>query len=100
MNERVRSDRCWPMLAVPGEPFDSTDYLFEVKWNGIRALAARNSGGWDLWGRERADYRLRYPDMQVLAQLPPGTILDGELIRAPDGLPDLDALLARHLRTA
>jgi bifunctional non-homologous end joining protein LigD len=93
MNE---AERCLPMLAVRGEPFDSTEYLFEVKWNGIRALAARNRGGWDLWGRERADYRLRYPEMQVLAHLPPGTILDGELIRAPDGLPDLDALLARH----
>jgi bifunctional non-homologous end joining protein LigD len=84
------------MLAVRGEPFDSTEYLFELKWNGIRALAARNSGGWNWWGRERADYRLRYPEMQVLAKLPPGTILDGKLIRAPDGLSDLDALLARH----
>src|SRR6516165_12524646 len=29
-----------PMLAVPAAPFDSPGYSFEVKWNGIRALAA------------------------------------------------------------
>ena len=25
-----------PMLAQRGQPFDSRDYLFEVKWDGIR----------------------------------------------------------------
>ena len=95
------NQRLWPMLAVRGEPFDSPEYLFEVKWNGIRALAGRShesqpTGGWDLWGRELADYRTRYPEMQVLAALPPGTILDGELVLMPQGLPDLEAILARH----
>jgi ATP-dependent DNA ligase len=94
MNDRFR-----PMLAVRGEPFDSQEYLFEVKWNGIRALARRDTAGWDLWGRELADYRSRYPDMQVLATLPPGTILDGELIVLNQGVPDLDAILARHQLT-
>src|SRR5437879_2511905 len=27
-----------PMLAVPGTPFDSPEFVFEVKWNGVRAL--------------------------------------------------------------
>ena len=96
------NDRIWPMLAARGEPFDSPEYLFEVKWNGIRALASRShksqSTGWELWGRELADYRSRYPEMQVLAGLPPGTILDGELVRLPQGVPDLEAILARHQR--
>jgi ATP-dependent DNA ligase len=43
-----------------------------------------------------ADYRARYPEMQVLAALPPGTILDGELVLLPQGVPDLEAMLARH----
>ena len=90
------SERMLPMLAVRGEPFNSPEYLFEVKWNGIRALAARHTGGWDLWGRESADYRSRYPEMQVLAKLPPGTVLDGELVLLHEGIPDLDAILARH----
>ncbi len=28
-----------PMLAHPGRPFDSDQHLFEIKWDGIRALA-------------------------------------------------------------
>ena len=28
-----------PMLATRGQPFDSQDYLFEIKWDGIRMMA-------------------------------------------------------------
>ena len=45
-----------PMLAVGAEPFDSLEYCFEVKYDGVRALAAVDEMGWRLWGRERADY--------------------------------------------
>lgn len=90
------NDRPLPMLAVRGQPFDSPEFLFEVKWNGVRALAAHEAGGWWLWGRERADYTARYPELHVLSRLPSGTLVDGELILVPRGLPDLDALLARH----
>jgi hypothetical protein len=31
--------RLLPMLAVPAAPFASPEYSFEVKWDGIRALA-------------------------------------------------------------
>jgi len=87
------------MLAVASQPFDSPEYLFEVKWNGVRALVARQLHGWDLWGRELAGYRPRYPELEVLASIPPGTILDGELLVLSQGVPDLEALLARHQLT-
>ena len=32
--------RLLPMLALPAAPFDAPEYSFEVKWDGIRALAA------------------------------------------------------------
>ncbi len=85
-----------PMLAARGEPFDSPEHLFEVKWNGVRALAAIEQGQWLLWGRDLADYRSRYPELAVLTRLPTGTVLDGELVLWDQGLPNLDALLARH----
>ena len=28
-----------PMLAKPGAPFDSSEHLFEIKWDGTRVLA-------------------------------------------------------------
>ena len=90
-----------PMLAVAArEPFDAPDYLFEVKWDGIRALCCRDESGWRLWGREAADYRPRYPELAVLAALPAGTMLDGEIVLCCHGVPNLSLLLARHGRAA
>ena len=45
-----------PMLAVSGEPFDSQEHLFEIKWDGIRALACVRRKALRLWGRGQADY--------------------------------------------
>lgn len=88
-----------PMLAVAAsEPFDAADYLFEVKWDGIRALSGRDQRGWRLWGRDAADYGPRYPELAVLAALPQDTLLDGEMVLLSQGLPNLAMLLARHGR--
>jgi ATP-dependent DNA ligase len=85
------------MLAVPAAPFDAPEYSFEVKWDGIRALAAVEAPGWRLWGRQRADYTARYPELDGLRRLPAGTLVDGELVAfAPDGRPELPRLLRRH----
>ena len=86
-----------PMLAVAAEPFDSPEYSFEIKYDGVRALAAVEEGGWQLWGREQADYTARYPDLDVLRRLPAGTLVDGELVAFnAHGRPDLHMLLRRH----
>ena len=86
-----------PMLAVAAEPFDSPEYCFEIKYDGVRALAAVDETGSRLWGRERADYTARYPELDVLRRLPAGTLVDGELVAFhPDGRPHLRRLLRRH----
>src|ERR1022692_3519151 len=85
-----------PMLAAQAEPFNSAEYFFEVKWDGVRALAAVEEGGWRLWGRGLADYRPRYPELAVLTALPSGTLVDGELVVFQDGLPRLGDVLQRH----
>jgi bifunctional non-homologous end joining protein LigD len=91
------TERPLPMLAVTSRPFDSPDYVFEVKWDGVRALAAGAAQGWALWGRAGADYRDRYPELAFLGRLPAGTVLDGELVRGgPSGVPTLAAILHRH----
>ena len=85
-----------PMLAVPAVPFDAADYFFEIKWDGVRALAAVDGAGWRLWGRDHADYTARYPELDVVRRLPAGTLVDGELVACRDGLGDLPLLLRRH----
>jgi bifunctional non-homologous end joining protein LigD len=85
-----------PMLATSARPFDSTDHLFEIKWDGVRALAAVEEGHCRLWGREGTDYGARYAELAVLRRLPPGTVVDGELVVLADGCADFNALLRRH----
>src|SRR6476660_3809184 len=85
-----------PMLALPARPFDSPDHVFEIKWDGICALAAVDPSGWRLWGRGRADYTPRYPELEILQALPPGTLVDGELVVFDGDRPRLARLLHRH----
>ena len=87
-----------PMLAQTAEPFDDAKYQFEVKWDGVRALAAVEAGGWRLWGRTGTDYTSRYPELAVLQSLPTGTVVDGELVVLRQGRADFPALLRRHQR--
>jgi len=89
-------ERFLPMLAVQSQPFDSAEHLFEVKWDGVRAVAAVEAGHWNVWGRELADYTQRYPELDVLRRLPAGTVLDGELVLLRSGRADLQALMRRH----
>lgn len=87
------------MLAMPAAaPFDSTEYCFDVAWDGIRALASSDRGEARLWGRDLSDLTSRYPEAQALATLaPPGTVVDGELIVSDrDGRPDPVALEKRQ----
>ncbi len=49
----------WPI----GRLFDSPEHLFEVKWDGVRAVAAVEDGGYRIWGRDLADYGPRYPEL-------------------------------------
>jgi bifunctional non-homologous end joining protein LigD len=85
-----------PMLAVAAKPFDDEAYSFEIKWDGIRALAAVESGGCRLWGRHGTDYTARYPELAILRRLLAGTLVDGELVALRDGRANLAWLLRRH----
>ena len=62
-----------PMLARPGQPFDSLDHLFEVKWDGMRALAFVDRDGQRIVSRHGNDLTEQFPELACLARLPPGT---------------------------
>lgn len=88
-----------PMLATSSRPFDDPGFIFETKWDGVRAMTARVDGKLRIWGREGQDYTPRYPELAVLHELPDGTVLDGELVVIRAGRPDFHALMTRHRRT-
>src|SRR5947207_1896837 len=69
-----------PMLASSAAPFDDAQCLFEVKWDGVRAMTLIRSAGIQIWGRELQDYTPRYAELETLRRLPKDTLLDGELV--------------------
>lgn len=87
-----------PMLAKPGEPFDSKRHLYEVKWDGIRAVTLVEGGGYRLLSRRGTDLTGNYPELAVLARLPAGTVVDGEIVALNEGRPDFEYILRRDRR--
>jgi bifunctional non-homologous end joining protein LigD len=75
--------RIGPMLASIGDaPFSDPDWLFEIKWDGVRALASISGGKVSLRSRSGQDITARYPELHSLPQAvaAPTAILDGEIV--------------------
>ncbi len=84
-----------PMLAsLADSAFDSKDWVFEIKWDGIRAISYINA---ELSVRSRNNKELlqSFPELQELGQLAPKTVLDGEIVIVKGGETDFQALLER-----
>jgi len=75
-------------------PFNSDAWLFEIKWDGVRAIAYVND---TLSLRSRNDRELvgQFPELDELLTLAPGTVLDGEIVVMSGGKPDIQSLLPR-----
>lgn len=72
-----------PMLATTvDEPFDSADWLFEIKWDGYRAVAFIENGKARLVSRNQNELTARYPELKDLAKSvkAKSVILDGEVV--------------------
>jgi DNA ligase D-like protein (predicted ligase) len=96
-----------PMLAEAAPaPFDGDDWLFEVKWDGYRALAFLERGagvgrGGDadggrtrLQSRRLRDLTPGYPDLRRLHRHLEGrqAVVDGEIVALREGRPDFQTL--------
>jgi DNA ligase 1 len=89
----------WPMLLHKSDqPFDSGDYLTELKLDGIRLIySVDNAGKVRLYSRHNNEITAKFPELQSL-NLPPGTTLDGELIVTDnEGKPDFEAMMSRFM---
>ena len=89
-----------PMLAIIGKgtPPASDDWLFEVKWDGVRAIAYIDHGDLRLVSRNGRAIERQYPELSILPhQVKAHTaILDGEIAALDDrGLPSFEMLQRR-----
>jgi ATP-dependent DNA ligase len=87
-----------PMLAKLTDDIPEGDFLFEPKWDGFRAIVFR--GGRDeifLQSRDLRPFDRYFPELAaaLLAQLPDGCVVDGEIVIATDHGLDFDALQMR-----
>jgi bifunctional non-homologous end joining protein LigD len=71
-----------PMLATAVDhPFDDPNWLFEVKWDGYRAIAHVEPGRARLTSRNRLPFNRQFtPIVAALEHLGHDAILDGEIV--------------------
>jgi len=72
-----------PMLATSvAKAFDDPDWLFEIKWDGYRAIAFIENGGVRLVSRNQNDLTAQFSELGSLPQFVNAqrTILDGEIV--------------------
>lgn len=71
--------------------------LYEMKWDGFRAVCLVGTGGVSLMSRQNKDLGRYFPDLVAAAaeQIPPGCVVDGEAVIWSGGRLDFDALQRR-----
>lgn len=74
---------------IDGDPQalgDPTDWQAEWKWDGIRAQVIKRAGEVFIWSRGEDLITDRFPELAAAAaELPDGTVLDGEILPWRDG---------------
>jgi bifunctional non-homologous end joining protein LigD len=81
--KRTMPSAIHPMLAESIEqPFDGKDWLFEIKWDGYRAVTFIENGKARLVSRNQNDLTPRYPELKDLPKFVKAktAILDGEVV--------------------
>ncbi len=88
-----------PMLASAGElPEDDADWAYEMKWDGLRAIASVGEGAVALFSRTGREVTRIYPELAGLASAAGDRrlVLDGEIVAFGGGTwPSFEALQQR-----
>ena len=71
MNRRIYK----PMLAkVAPDAFTDKDWIFEIKWDGFRAIAYVD-GDWSLKSRNGKELKQNFPELSELTKVAKGLVL-------------------------
>lgn len=70
-----------PLEAAPETLGPAADWIAEWKWDGIRGQIIARPGAFAIWSRGEDLITDRFPEFASLQDhLPPGTVLDGEIV--------------------
>lgn len=91
-----------PMLAtLTDAPFDDKNWLYEIKWDGYRAIAGWNGKRVELYSRNDNDFSKRYaPVTEALRGLSKPCVLDGEIVMVDTEGKSHFELLQNYIRGA
>lgn len=84
--------------AADNKPFNSKEYITELKLDGIRLIASKIENRVRLYTRHNNEITANFPELvdDIYANVPDGTVLDGELIVTDSqGKPDFEAMMER-----
>ena len=86
-----------PMLAKLADTLPTGAFLYEPKWDGFRALVFRRAHDVFIQSRDLRPFDRYFPELHagLLTALPPGCVLDGEIVVFRDGVLDFEALQQR-----
>ena len=90
-----------PMLAVPGsEVFDDGNWLFEIKWDGYRAIAEIDKGVVNLYSRNNISFNDKFkPIAESLSFMDYSAVFDGEIVSVDEKGVSKFQLLQNYQRT-
>lgn len=84
-----------PMLALSAEEaFTDPDWIFEIKWDGFRAIAYIEEP-FSLRSRNGKELKQNFPELQQLTSIARNIVVDGEIVIMQHGALDFQALLER-----
>ncbi len=91
-----------PMLATSARTLPrGSDWVHEVKWDGMRVLVDVCDGAVRLTTRTERDVSVAFPELAALADLYEDMLLDGEVVSFVDGSPSFATLAERfHVMSA
>ncbi len=71
-----------PMLAtLTDEPFDDKDWLYEIKYDGYRAVAYLDGDKVNIMSRKNLSFNKKfYPVVEALQELNMQAVFDGEIV--------------------
>lgn len=86
------------LLEEVSKPFRDQDYLYEIKFDGIRAFIYVNKNEFKIISRNGNDLTKKYPELREIQSIvgKSNVIFDGEVIATRNGIPSFSLLQKRN----